>query len=702
MSYDIQQSTTAYPLVFFMNDSTDHVTGKTGLTCTVTLRKVGGSFASPAGAVTEIANGWYQVAGNATDSNTLGPLLLHATGTGADPCDTSYGVVAYNPQVNFSTNAVPGAAGGLAIAGSNAATTFATLTVTGATTLTGNVAAAAGITITQSTTNGSGLSITGNGTGAGILATGGATGIGVSAVGGGTSGSAIKATGTAGNAIALELVGQGSAAGLKTTGGATGNGATFAGGATSGHGLQATTVGSNEIDADLTGTLSAVATGVQTAIAGKVWDEAMSGHVTAGSFGSMLQTPNSGTAQAGGATTITLASGASATNDYYKNDGIQILSGTGAGQFRFITAYVGSTKVATVSAWATNPDATSVYTIIPFGAIAGATAPTASENAIAVWDELRASHVTTGTFGQYYQQVFRSATAQAGSSSSITLDASASATNDLYKYSIISIIAGTGAGQARQCNGYTGSSKVATVGVNWTVAPASDSVFMVTPLGVDAATVAAIAAAVWEETRAAHATAGTMGEYVSADAQRIKGDATSATNLKNATDGATGYGFTNCTMPSTTTVTGNVNGNVGGNVTGTVGSVVGAVGSVTGAVGSVTGAVGSVTGNVGGNVVGSVASVTASVTAGTVSDKTGYTLSNAGVDALYTRALTESYATDGVAPTVAQALFLIQQRMTEFGIASTTMTIKKLDGSTTAAVLTLNDASAPTALTRTA
>jgi hypothetical protein len=53
------------------------------------------------------------------------------------------------------------------------------------------------------------------------------------------------------------------------------------------------------------------------------------------------------------------------------------------------------------------------------------------------------------------------------------------------------------------------------------------------------------------------------------------------------------------------------------------------IASVTGAVGSVTGSVGSVTGNVGGSVgsvVGAVGSVTAPVTAGTVSDKTGYSL----------------------------------------------------------------------------
>lgn len=98
MGYPIKQSQTAQPLLFLMIDSTDHLAGKAGLSPTVTLRKVGGAFAAPAGAVTEVGNGWYQVAGNATDSNTLGPLVLHATGTGADPTDDRFDVVAYDPQ----------------------------------------------------------------------------------------------------------------------------------------------------------------------------------------------------------------------------------------------------------------------------------------------------------------------------------------------------------------------------------------------------------------------------------------------------------------------------------------------------------------------------------------------------------------------------------------------------------------------------
>jgi len=68
--------------------------------------------------------------------------------------------------------------------------------------------------------------------------------------------------------------------------------------------------------------------------------------------------------------------------------------------------------------------------------------------------------------------------------------------------------------------------------------------------------------------------------------------------------------------------------------------------------------------------------------------------------AVLTTALTESYAADGSAPTLAQAILLIQQSLHEFAISSTTRTVKKLDGSTTAATFTLDSATAPTSTTR--
>lgn len=75
-------------------------------------------------------------------------------------------------------------------------------------------------------------------------------------------------------------------------------------------------------------------------------------------------------------------------------------------------------------------------------------------------------------------------------------------------------------------------------------------------------------------------------------------------------------------------------------------------------------------------------------------------LNNISVADILTTQMTESYAADGAAPTIAQALCLIQQMLGDFTISGTTMTIKKVDGSTTAATFTLNDGAAPTGVTR--
>jgi len=72
----------------------------------------------------------------------------------------------------------------------------------------------------------------------------------------------------------------------------------------------------------------------------------------------------SGTAQAGGASTITLAAGASSVHDYYVGATIDLTGGTGAGQSNTIIGYSGTTKVAVVNtAWAVVPDGTTTYDI---------------------------------------------------------------------------------------------------------------------------------------------------------------------------------------------------------------------------------------------------------------------------------------------------------------------------------------------------
>ena len=75
-------------------------------------------------------------------------------------------------------------------------------------------------------------------------------------------------------------------------------------------------------------------------------------------------TLETGTAQAGGANTITLNSGASTYTNYYNSMKVTITSGTGSGQSANIVSYNGTTKVATVDAnWSTQPTSSSVYSL---------------------------------------------------------------------------------------------------------------------------------------------------------------------------------------------------------------------------------------------------------------------------------------------------------------------------------------------------
>lgn len=600
----IQQSTTAYKITFLMVDSSDHITGKTGLTPTVTISKAGASFGSPSGAVTELSGGWYVIAGNATDTGTLGELLLHATSAGADPTDMRVGVVvAFNPQdsvrmgLTALPNAAAGASTGLLINGSNSGTvTLAALTVTGSFTISD------GLLVARSSSNTSAITATGNGTGSGAVFTSGsgATGDGLAAIAASTNGNGWKATGagtgagglltsgggatgdafklvaasTNGNGLNSAGVGTGSGF-LATSGaGATGNGITATSAATAGQGISATgngighgflatsgggatgdgfkaisaatngngfngvgtgtgadikgsgleqlvskavassfssTVVNNSVfgylstssattnydrttmsseaaytnaptvagmataiwqdttsgdfttgssigkslftgsapgtggglllagsnaattfatltstgaftvnsvvnvpqtgdnyarlgapaGASVSADIAAVKTLLPTALVGGRMDSSLgavaSGAITRAGFAADtgLQTIRSNTAAAGGSTSITLDASASASNSYYLNDKVYITGGTGVGQARTISAYNGTSKVATVTAWVTNPDNTSTFAILPDDAVSGASAPTASQVATAVWQDLMAG----GDFG---------------------------------------------------------------------------------------------------------------------------------------------------------------------------------------------------------------------------------------------------------------------------------------------------------------
>jgi hypothetical protein len=78
----------------------------------------------------------------------------------------------------------------------------------------------------------------------------------------------------------------------------------------------------------------------------------------------------------------------------------------------------------------------------------------------------------------YYDEKYGAAVAlTAGSASTATLDAGASAVDNFYIGQLLTLTGGTGAGQTRRVLGYVGSTKVATVDSNWTTNPASGTAF---------------------------------------------------------------------------------------------------------------------------------------------------------------------------------------------------------------------------------
>jgi hypothetical protein len=75
---------TAFP--FFMQDASDHLSGKTGLTVTATRSIDGGAFGPSANSATEIGNGWYKI--NLAASDVNGDIIIfHFAATGADNTD---------------------------------------------------------------------------------------------------------------------------------------------------------------------------------------------------------------------------------------------------------------------------------------------------------------------------------------------------------------------------------------------------------------------------------------------------------------------------------------------------------------------------------------------------------------------------------------------------------------------------------------
>lgn len=194
---------------------------------------------------------------------------------------------------------------------------------------------------------------------------------------------------------------------------------------------------------------------------------------------------NTGNAQGGASGSITLAAAASADTNAYNGMYVSITSGTGAGQAAMISAYDGSSKVASVaSKWNTVPDTTSVYAVardvyqvlatVPYPFNLPFQLPLAETRLY-----LQQLNTSLPDIYSAFLHPYTYGKATAATATDITLDATASGTDNAYQYMTIEVISGKGAGQIRVITAYTGSTRVATVAA-WDVIPDTTSSYYIT------------------------------------------------------------------------------------------------------------------------------------------------------------------------------------------------------------------------------
>ena len=275
-----------------------------------------------------------------------------------------------------------------------------------------------------------------------------------------------------------------------------------------------------------------------------------------------------------------------------------------------------------------------------------------------------------------------SGTAQAGSSTTITLASGATADDNVLEGHLIYIHTGTGAGQAKAIaeNGYDGGTKVATIVGTWEINPNATSQYDIYPDAITeyvaAPTASVVADAVWDENTTGHTDAGTFGEQAKVDVDSIL---TKATSLDSAWADA---GRLDTILDSILEDTNELQADW---------VDAGRLDAILDLILADTGELQTDWTNDGRlDAILDARASQASITA----------LENVSVADILTTQMTESYAADGAAPTMTQALMLIQQALTEFAITGTVLSIKEVDGVTEAATGTLNSASAPTSITR--
>lgn len=230
------------------------------------------------------------------------------------------------------------------------------------------------------------------------------------------------------------------------------------------------------------------ATGFEQGAIDNIWDEPLTGasHNDPTSAGRRLRQVEESFIFASGVIatvtnghTFTLDTGALANADYYIGARLQIEEGTGAGQSRLIIAYSVGRVAILDSDFDTNPDTSSLYSVVAADVHVSLSDADLAEGFVAVY-----TNTTT-----------------------ITLDSTiAVATTDFYVGEIIVFTHGTGAGQAREITAYT-SGRVVTMSPALVTALDTTTVWHI----MAAVSIPEIVDEVWDEAQSAHVAAGSMG-----------------------------------------------------------------------------------------------------------------------------------------------------------------------------------------------
>lgn len=547
MTLWIKQSTARTIHIGPFLDDTDGKTAETALTLTqgdIRLSKNGGDIAqkSTAGTLTHDELGYYTCSLSATDTNTLGHLKLAVHESGALPVFMDMMVVPANVWDSmFSTDNLQVDVvqlNGGATSGNNATLSLKSISVVNA--------SGDAVTFGSSGTNGRGFYSYGNGSGHGMYAKGGATGKGFMVSGGSTSGEGLYASAIDGDAVSFQagsaghyglysrgygagagiygcggssgvgiygqgnssaagihgfggtsgmgIYGQGSGvgAGIKADGGATGHGIHAHGGATSGHGIFLDTHAGDGLRASADGSGHGIF---------------VKGDSAGDGFRALAGSTGDGMRLLGGS-----ASGTGLKASSTDGDGILAIgAGSGHGDINAHLLPSVSTLVAS-----------DVWTYGTRTLTAGG-APSVASIADAVWDELTASHTSTGSYGKTSEWAGGSAPSAASVADAVWAEAARTLTDyrvasmaDAVWEELTASHTSTGTyGNTSEWAGGTSVSAASIADEVWNELTASHTTTgSFGKLLNDAATVDDVANAVWDEMVASHTTSLSAGDYL--------------------------------------------------------------------------------------------------------------------------------------------------------------------------------------------